>query len=195
VSPARPAGHQRPGFRGTVLCLLRELRPDRTRVALVLVLAAVGSGMMVTIPTLLGAATDTIVSGVRQGRVDLAEVAPLLVLAGVLAALSWSCTFIQARLIATVVQRMAFRLRERTEATLASLPLRYFDTRPRGDILSRTTNDIDNVAQAVQQMANRLLSSLCLFVGSFVMMLRISLPPGLPLRRSGRRRRGLVSIR
>jgi ATP-binding cassette subfamily B protein len=58
---------------------------------------------------------------------------------------------------------------------LSRLPLSYFDTRPRGDLLSRTTNDIDNVAQSVQQTANQILASVFMFIGSVVMMLRISL--------------------
>jgi ATP-binding cassette subfamily B multidrug efflux pump len=166
--PTRPAR-----LGGTVLRLLATMRSDRARMIVVVALAVVGMGMMVTIPALLGRATDAVVTGLHHG-VDFAAVTRLLVAAGLLAALSWVCTVVQARLIATVVQRMAFRLRERTELTLSRLPLRYFDTHSRGDILSRTTNDIDNVAQSVQQMANRLLASLFLFIGSVVMMLRIS---------------------
>nr|AXL06732.1 ABC transporter ATP-binding protein [uncultured bacterium] len=163
------------GFRDTALRLLATMRPDRARIVVMAVLGVVGNGALVTIPLLLGRATDAIVNGIRAGGVDFGAVNRFLVPAGALTAVFAVCTVVQGRLTATVVQRMAFRLRERTDLVLSRLPLSYFDTQPRGDLLSRTTNDIDNLAQSVQQTANRLLASVFLFIGSLVMMLRISL--------------------
>ncbi|GLW99008.1 ABC transporter ATP-binding protein [Microtetraspora sp. NBRC 16547] len=81
---------------------------------------------------------------------------------------------VQFRLTTTVVQRAAFRLRERIEAKLARLPLSYFDGQPRGEILSRATNDTDNIAQTLQQTMSQLISALLTVVGVLVMMFWIS---------------------
>ncbi|MET9245986.1 ABC transporter ATP-binding protein [Nonomuraea sp. NPDC003709] len=81
---------------------------------------------------------------------------------------------VQFRLTTTVVQRAAFRLRERIEAKLARLPLSYFDGQPRGEILSRATNDTDNIAQTLQQTMSQLISSVLTVVGVLVVMFWIS---------------------
>ncbi|GAA5038078.1 ATP-binding cassette subfamily B protein [Thermocatellispora tengchongensis] len=80
----------------------------------------------------------------------------------------------QFRLTTTVVQRAAYRLRERIEAKLARLPLSYFDGQPRGEILSRATNDTDNIAQSLQQTMSQLISSVLTVVAVLAMMFWIS---------------------
>ncbi|HKT03681.1 MAG TPA: ABC transporter ATP-binding protein [Rugosimonospora sp.] len=80
----------------------------------------------------------------------------------------------QARLTTLVVQRTVFRLREQVEDKLSRLPLRYFDGQPRGEVLSRVTNDIDNLAQTLQQTLSQLLTAVLTVVGVLVMMLWIS---------------------
>ncbi|WP_431917360.1 ABC transporter ATP-binding protein [Nonomuraea jabiensis] len=81
---------------------------------------------------------------------------------------------VQFRLTTTVVQRAAYRLRERIEAKLARLPLSYFDGQPRGEILSRATNDTDNIAQTLQQTMSQLISSVLTVVAVLVVMFWIS---------------------
>ncbi|MGW0198029.1 ABC transporter ATP-binding protein [Nonomuraea sp. NPDC003201] len=81
---------------------------------------------------------------------------------------------VQFRLTTTVVQRAAFRLRERIEAKLGRLPLSYFDGQPRGEILSRATNDTDNIAQTLQQTMSQLISSVLTVVAVLVVMFWIS---------------------
>ncbi|MET7459384.1 ABC transporter ATP-binding protein [Nonomuraea sp. NPDC005501] len=81
---------------------------------------------------------------------------------------------VQFRLTTIVVQRAASRLRGRIEAKLARLPLSYFDGQPRGEILSRATNDTDNVAQTLQQTMSQLISSALTVVAVLVMMFWIS---------------------
>ncbi|MFI7696214.1 ABC transporter ATP-binding protein [Nonomuraea sp. NPDC049655] len=80
----------------------------------------------------------------------------------------------QFRLTTTIVQRAASRLRERIEAKLGRLPLSYFDGQPRGEILSRATNDTDNIAQTLQQTMSQLISSVLTVVGVLVVMFWIS---------------------
>ncbi|MFI6791412.1 ABC transporter ATP-binding protein [Nonomuraea sp. NPDC050383] len=81
---------------------------------------------------------------------------------------------VQFRLTTIVVQRAASRLRGRIEAKLSRLPLSYFDGQPRGEILSRATNDTDNVAQTLQQTMSQLISSALTVVAVLVMMFWIS---------------------
>ena len=83
-------------------------------------------------------------------------------------------TLLQGRLTATIVQRLVFRLREQVQAKLARLPLSYFDRQPRGEILSRVTNDIDNLAQSLQQTLSQLVISLLTIVGVLTVMFIIS---------------------
>ncbi|WP_349260897.1 ABC transporter ATP-binding protein [Actinocrinis sp.] len=82
--------------------------------------------------------------------------------------------WLQGRVTTTIVQRAIYRLRERAEAKLARLPLSYFDRQPRGEVLSRVTNDIDNIAQSMQQTLSQVIISLLTIVGVLVMMFSIS---------------------
>jgi ATP-binding cassette subfamily B protein len=81
---------------------------------------------------------------------------------------------LQGRLTATIVQRVVFGLREQVQAKLARLPLSYFDRQPRGEILSRVTNDIDNLAQSLQQTMSQVVISLLTIVGVLAAMFLIS---------------------
>ncbi|QJU52488.1 ABC transporter ATP-binding protein [Herbiconiux sp. SALV-R1] len=93
----------------------------------------------------------------------LGTVLVLYVLASVF---SW----LQGRLLNTITQRTVFSLREDVEGTINRLPLSYFDTMPRGELLSRVTNDMDNVAQSLQQTLSQMLTSILTVVGVLVMM-------------------------
>ncbi len=80
----------------------------------------------------------------------------------------------QQYLTAGVVQRTIYRLREALDLKLARLPLRYFDGHPRGDLLSRLTNDIDNIANTLMQALTQLITAVLTIAGVLVMMLTIS---------------------
>jgi ATP-binding cassette subfamily B protein len=82
--------------------------------------------------------------------------------------------YVQGRITTKVVQRVVYRLREETEAKLARLPLNYYDRQPRGEILSRVTNDIDNLAQTLQQTLSQVVISLFTIVGVLALMFWIS---------------------
>ncbi|NUT32157.1 MAG: ABC transporter ATP-binding protein [Hamadaea sp.] len=87
---------------------------------------------------------------------------------------AWLFGVVQGRLTTTVVQRSVYRLREQVEHKLARLPLSYFDNQPRGEVLSRATNDTDNIAQTLQQTLSMLVTSLLTIVGVLGMMFWIS---------------------
>lgn len=163
-------------FKGSTSRLLRLLRPHRIRIAIVIALAMTSVGAQVAGPKLLGNATNIIVEGLLAGGIEfgrlhraLMVIVALYVTAGVL---SWGQSF----MIATLVQRTMQRLRSDVEEKLHRLPLSYVDAQPRGDMLSRVTNDIDNVAQSLQQTMSQMLSSALQIIGVLAMMFYISWP-------------------
>ena len=162
-------------FRTSGLRLLRTLAPDRALLAGLVAAGTAAVALSVLSPVILGRATDLVVSGARgPGGVDFAAVGRHLLLAlGVVVGAS-VLTWVQVRLAMTVVQRAAHRLRERAQAKLARLPLAYFDRQPRGEVLSRTTNDIDNITQTVQAAFSQMIRALLTIVGVLVMMFWIS---------------------
>ncbi|MEU9116541.1 ABC transporter ATP-binding protein [Streptomyces sp. NPDC048483] len=83
-------------------------------------------------------------------------------------------SFLQARIATRVVQRAVFRMREQVEEKLARLPLSYFDKQQRGEVLSRATNDIDNIQQTLQQTLSQIVTSLLTIVGVLAVMFWIS---------------------
>jgi ATP-binding cassette subfamily B multidrug efflux pump len=97
----------------------------------------------------------------------------LVVLTGVYL-LSAVFSWMQAWIMAGVTQRTVYRLRRDVDAKLGRLPLKYFDGHSRGDILSRVTNDIDNIGQTLQQSLTQLITALLTVVGVLLMMLLIS---------------------
>ena len=97
----------------------------------------------------------------------------LLVLTGVYL-LSATFSWLQAWIMAGVTQRTVYRLRRDVDTKLGRLPLKYFDGHPRGDILSRVTNDIDNIGQTLQQSLTQLITALLTVIGVLLMMLLIS---------------------
>ena len=106
--------------------------------------------------------------------IDFAALANVLLWALVLYVLASAFMWMQAYILNGVVQRTVFRLRERIEAKINRLPLRYFDTVQRGELLSRVTNDVDNISQSLQQSISQAVTSLLTVAGVLVMMLILS---------------------
>jgi ATP-binding cassette subfamily B protein len=117
------------------------------------------------------AAMPTAVPGVG---VDLDRLYQFLGLAVAVYVASSIFSWGQSYIMAGVTQRTVYRLRERVDTKLGRLPLAYFDRESRGDILSRVTNDIDNISQSLQQSLTQLITSLLTVIGVLIMMLTIS---------------------
>jgi len=113
----------------------------------------------------------TIVPG--QG-IDFTQLGQVLLFVLALYLFASLCGYAQAYILNGVVQRTALRLRRDIEDKLHRLPLSYFDRVPRGELLSRVTNDIDNIQQTMQQTMSQLLTSILTLVGVLGMMLWIS---------------------
>ncbi len=106
--------------------------------------------------------------------VDFTALARVLALAVVVYVLSSVLSWAQNYLMAGVTQRTIYRLREEVDHKIGRLPLRYFDSSSRGDVLSRVTNDIDNISTTLQQTMTQLITSILTVVGVLAMMLWIS---------------------
>ncbi|GAB3896532.1 ABC transporter ATP-binding protein [Kibdelosporangium lantanae] len=163
-------------FTGSGRRLLAVLAPRRGKLSLLMTFGMASAALMAIAPTVLGDATDLIFTGaVRTGRgVDFAAVGRVLLIALGLYVLASLFARLQGMLTTTVVQRSMFELRERVEAKLARLPVGYFDRQPRGELLSRVTNDIDNLAQTLQQTMGQVLVAFWTTLGVFVLMVATS---------------------
>jgi ATP-binding cassette subfamily B multidrug efflux pump len=106
--------------------------------------------------------------------IDFAALSTVLLWAMILYVLSSVFSWIQAYVLNGVVQRTVFRLRAEIEDKINRLPLRYFDTVQRGELLSRLTNDVDNVSQSLQQSLSQIVTSLLTVIGVIVMMFLLS---------------------
>lgn len=106
--------------------------------------------------------------------IDFDRLGQLIVLVVALHAAASLLMWAQGAILNRLTMRAVFNLRERVEAKINHLPLRYFDTRQRGDVMSRTTNDVDNVQQALQQSLSSLFNAILTVVGILVMMFTIS---------------------
>jgi ATP-binding cassette subfamily B protein len=148
---------------------------ERITLLFVLVIAVTATVLNVFGPKVLGHATNIIVQGViGHHGIDFNALHRTLLLAIALYAGSMVLSTSSAYILAGVVQRLMFRLRSMVEDKVNALPLSYIDKHQRGDLLSRVTNDIDNIAQSLQQTLSQMLTSVLLLVGVAIMMFTIS---------------------
>jgi ATP-binding cassette, subfamily B, multidrug efflux pump len=168
-------GEQARDFRSASRRLLTRLRQDRIGVGVVVLLAIVGVALTVVGPKILGHATDIVIKGVLSPQgIDFGELHMVLLGALGLFLLSSGLTYLSGYLLAGIIQRTMHRLRADVEDKLNRLPLSYVDQQSRGDLLSRVTNDIDNIAQSLQQTLNQMLTQILQLVGVVSMMIWIS---------------------
>jgi ATP-binding cassette, subfamily B, multidrug efflux pump len=172
-------------FGGSSRRLARQLVPHRILVATALAFAIGSVTLAVLGPRMLGEAINVVFYGVightagarpadHPGGVDFGHVGQILAVVVSMTIGSALCAAVQGRLTATVVQRTVLRLRGEVQAKLSRLPLSYFDRQPRGEILSRVTNDIDNLQQSMQQTLSQLVTAMFTIVGVLTLMFIIS---------------------
>jgi ATP-binding cassette subfamily B protein len=165
-------------FSATAKRLIRLMAGEKYLVILVMFLAVVSVALVVLGPRILGHATDILFDGLtkRDGQtgVNFTSLHRTLELALGLYVLSFILAYSQTFMLAGVVQRTMFTLRGDVEAKIHKLPLSYIDRHSRGDLLSRVTNDIDNISQSLQQSLSQLITSLLTIAGVLIMMLALS---------------------
>lgn len=155
--------------------LVQYLRPHMTKIVIVLVLAILSTAFGILSPRILGLATTRIYDNVISGSaIDFEYVAKVLATLGALYGLSALFSFGQQYVMAGVTQRTVYNMRQEIKAKLSRLPLKYYDSRTHGEILSRVINDVDTISSTLQQSLTQLITSAVTLLGIVVMMLLIS---------------------
>ncbi|MBO4902759.1 MAG: ABC transporter ATP-binding protein [Lachnospiraceae bacterium] len=167
-------------FKGSLKRLLTYLGAHRFLILIVFVMAILSSLFGVLSPKVLARAMNilydgfvTIIGGTRP-EIDFAAIAKILGLLAVLYLLNAAFSYLQSYIMAGISQNVIYRMRREVDEKLTKLPISYFDQNARGDILSRITNDIDNIGNTLQQAAVQVITSSVTVVGVLVMMIYIS---------------------
>lgn len=156
-------------FKGAMKRLFSELKPFKILIFIALILSVLGSIMSIIAPNQLSNLTDTISEGL-MGPMDMDAIKKIALILATLYILSALFTFIESICMTDVANKFAKDLRSRISIKINKLPLRYFDKNSIGDTLSRVTNDVDTIAQSMNQSIATLVSSVTLFLGTILMM-------------------------
>ena len=166
-------------FKGTLRRLTGYLRPHQTGLIIVIAAGVLSTVFSVIGPKLLGKATTKVFEGylaraAGRGGIDFAYVGSMLTWLAVLYLVSAAFLYVQQYLMSSIAQNTVYALRREVEAKFSRLPLKFFDSRTHGEILSRAVNDLDNVSSTLQQNLTQLISSVLSVLGIIIMMLTIS---------------------
>ena len=168
-------------FKGTTARLLGYLRPHTAGLVVITLAGALGTVFSVLGPKILGMATTKIfegfvakASGVPGAAIDFVYIGRILALLVVLYIVGNAFQYLMQYLMAGVAQRTVYAMRREVEAKFDRLPLKFFDSRTRGEIMSRAVNDLDSISGTLQQNLTQLLTSALMLIGVIVMMLTIS---------------------
>ncbi|MGL5822682.1 MAG: ABC transporter ATP-binding protein [Sarcina sp.] len=176
------SGAKAKDFKGTMKRLFSYLKDFKIRMIVIFILAIIATVFSVISPKILGMAITKIADGVMEkykgipgASVDLTYVFKILIVLGILYLLSSAFLYAQKYVMASVAQKTVYKLREQVEHKLNKLPLMYFDTNSKGDILSRITNDLETIGSTLQQSLNQLITSFITIVGVAIMMFTINI--------------------
>ncbi len=166
-------------FKGTVKKLLAFIRPFRHRFIAVIILAAGASLFSVIGPKILAEATNTVGDGVMKmingtGTIDVGRIAQILLAALIVYLISAVFNYLQSFIMSGVTTRLSFNLRNSIMQKINKLPLSFFHKQSQGDVLSRITNDVDTLEQALTQSITQLATSATSLIGILAMMLLTS---------------------
>jgi ATP-binding cassette subfamily B multidrug efflux pump len=168
-------------FKGTARRLLAYLRPYKMSLIIVLLTAVLGSLFSIVGPRIMGEAVTRLFAGmavrfqgVRGAAIDFNGIATILLVLAGLYLVSSVFTYLQQYVMAGVAQKTVYDMRRDVDHKLARLPLKFFDARTHGEILSRVTNDVDNISNTLQQSVTQLIMSVITIVGVVIMMFTIS---------------------
>lgn len=164
-------------FKGTARRLLRFTRPYAWTMILVMVMAILGTLFGIMAPKLIGNITSllsvVVLSG-GQTPIDTLAISSLLTTLLFLYLLSALFQYLQVAVMVKVTQQITHTLRSRIIAKINTLPLKFFDHQPIGDVLSRITYDVDTIGQSFQQSISQVITAITTVIGILVMMLSIS---------------------
>jgi len=168
-------------FKGTLVRLAAYLDPHRGALIVIVVTGAIGTVFSVLGPKILGLATTKIFEGfvakslqVPGAAIDFGYVSRILLGLGGLYIVASSFQYLMQYLMANVAQKTVYAMRREVEAKFDRLPLKFFDSRTRGEVMSRAVNDLDSISGTLQQTLTQLLTSALTLTGVIVMMFTIS---------------------
>lgn len=173
------AGEKAKDFKSAVKRLVKELGKFKILIIIALILAIAGAVLSISAPDRLSKLTDEIQAGIipkmENGQMIMPQmnmdaIKSIALSLVILYACSAICTFIQSICMTEVANNLARSLRTRISVKINKLPLSYFDRHQSGDTLSRVTNDVDTIAQTMNQSLGTLVSNITLFLGSIIMM-------------------------
>lgn len=168
-------------FKGTMKKLGIYLKPYTLSIVIVFIFAIGSAAFSIVGPKILGNVTTKIfegllekVQGVIGGGIDFTSIANTLLLLLGLYLISALFSFIQTFVMTGVSQKVSYNMRKDISEKINRMPLKYFDTKTHGEVLSRVTNDVDTVSQTLNQSLSQMLTAITTLIGVLIMMFSIS---------------------
>ena len=166
-------------FKGSIGKLIAYIGRYKLAILVVMIFAVVGTVFNVVGPKVLGKATTTLSDGLMAkiagtGGIDLTKISRILLFVLALYVVSALFTFIQHYIMSTISQKICYRLRKEISEKINRMPMKYFESRTYGEVLSRITNDVDTLGMSLSQSINQIITSVTTMVGVLVMMISIS---------------------
>lgn len=180
---AMQGGAKAKNFKSTLFRLVRFSSDYWFQLILIFILAIAGTVFAIFSPRLLGDITTKIFEGAMMifmgipgASIDMTYVSQMLLIMLALYIASSAFTYLQSFLMAGVSQKITYTFRRMITEKISKVPLKYYDSEPFGDILSRITNDVDTIANSLQQSVTSVVTSVTTVIGILIMMLSINIP-------------------
>ena len=174
-------GEKARNFKATMKTLLKYLRPYRGTLIFIVFLAVASTVFMIVGPKILGNATTILFQGVTAklmqvpgAGIDFAAIGRLALILLGLYVVSAGFSYLQGYILSGVAMKITYQFRKDIAAKIDRLPLKYFDTRTHGEVLSRVTNDVDTINTTLTQNLSQIISAVVTIIGVAAMMLTIS---------------------
>lgn len=174
------AGEKANDFKGTMKKLFEYISEYKISIIAVFIFAVGSTIFSIVGPKILGKATTKIFEGLMEkvsgsgGGIDFDAIGRILLILVALYIVSAIFSFIQGFIMSGISQKISYKMRNELSEKINRLPMKYFDKRTHGEILSRITNDIDTLSQSLNQSLTQLITSVTTMVGILIMMLSIS---------------------
>ena len=167
-------------FKQSLFKLLKYLKPYHLLIVLV-ILCAIGATIFNVVgPRILGNATTLLANGIidkYQGGsgIDFVNIAKILITLLLIYLTSCLLSFLQNWIMSKVTQSVTYQLRKDISQKINRLPLKYFDTKTHGEILSRVSNDVETISQSLNQVTTQMISAIVTIIGVLFMMIKINM--------------------
>ena len=159
--------------------LLTYIGSYKVSILLVMIFAACSTIFNVAGPKILGKATTVLTEGLMakiqgNGSIDFAKIGKILIFVLALYLGSAIFSFIQGWIMTAVTQKVCYRMRKEISEKINRMPMKYFESRTYGEVLSRITNDVDTMGQGLNQSITTIITAVATLIGVLIMMLSIS---------------------